>query len=230
MVPRHRPPRGCRAIIGDCSGLGGMLISKRSHEPGAFRQYITLQRRTVFSPSTHPYHIAKMCVAWERLIRFVADDGRTLYGEPILPSADFDIGDTDEKTLLRARVLQGQDIYDTTGATKLTDEIVTVQTLLGPLTPADVPVIRCIGLNYATHSKPVEESSGEATATLTRSKVREAGRKLPPYPSMFFKPPQTVTGHNDVVTIPKIAQNDQADYEGELVLSPPPFSFLISSA
>ncbi|KAL5591124.1 hypothetical protein FOBRF1_014681 [Fusarium oxysporum] len=80
-----------------------------------------------------------MCVAWERLIRFVADDGRTLYGEPILPSADFDIRNTDEKTLLRARVLEGQDIYDTTGATKLTDEIVTVQTLFGPLTPADVP-------------------------------------------------------------------------------------------
>lgn len=94
-----------------------------------------------------------MSVVWERLIRFIADDGRTLYGEPILPSADFDLGDTDEKTLLKAKVLQGHDIYDTTGATKLTDEIVTVNKLLGPLTPADVPVVRCIGLNYATHSK-----------------------------------------------------------------------------
>ncbi|KAL2204832.1 hypothetical protein CC79DRAFT_1275285, partial [Sarocladium strictum] len=135
----------------------------------------------------------------DRLIRFIAVDGRTLYGQPILPSADFDLGDTDETTQLKANVLHGNDIYDTTGATKVTDEVVTVKKLLGPLTPADVPIVRCIGLNYATH-------------------IREAGRKLPPFPSMFIKSPQTVTGHNDIVTIPKIAQDDQADYEAELCL------------
>jgi len=34
---------------------------------------------------------------------------------------------------------------------------------------------------------------------------------------MFFKPATTITDHNAAVVIPKIAQNDQADYEGELV-------------
>ena len=48
-------------------------------------------------------------------------------------------------------------------------------------------------------------------------KVREAGRQPPPYPSIFFKPNTTIVGHNDKVVIPKIAQDDQADYEGELV-------------
>ncbi|CAG9939070.1 unnamed protein product [Clonostachys rosea f. rosea IK726] len=140
-----------------------------------------------------------MKVAWSRLIRFVATDGRTLYGEPILTNPDFDIGDTTEKTGLQAKVVKGQDIYDTAGATKVTDEVVTVKKLLGPLAPADVPILRCVGLNYATH-------------------IREAGRTQPPFPSIFFKPSTTVTDHGATVVIPKIAQDDQADYEGELVV------------
>ena len=34
---------------------------------------------------------------------------------------------------------------------------------------------------------------------------------------MFFKAATTVQDHNANVVIPKIAQDDQADYEGELV-------------
>lgn len=93
-----------------------------------------------------------MKVVWERLIRFVATDGRVLRGEPILPSPDFDIGNTKEETRLQARVIEGSDVYDTTGATKITDEVVTVKTLLGPLAQEDVPILRCVGLNYAKHS------------------------------------------------------------------------------
>lgn len=93
-----------------------------------------------------------MPVSWERLIRFVATDGRVLRGEPILPDPNFDLGQTTEATGLRARVIQGDDIYDETGATKVTNEVVTVKKLLGPLSPDDVPIIRCIGLNYVSHS------------------------------------------------------------------------------
>src|SRR5260370_19855254 len=96
-----------------------------------------------------------MKVAWERLIRFVATDGRVLYGEPILPSPEFDLGDTEPETQLEAKVVTGGDLYDTTGATKVTNEVVTVQHLLGPLVPRDVPILRCVGLNYLTHSKRV---------------------------------------------------------------------------
>lgn len=91
-------------------------------------------------------------MSWKRLIRFVADDGRTLYGEPILPDPAFDLGNTTETTGLRAKVIAGDDLYDETGATKVTDEVVTVKKLLGPLAPSDVPILRCVGLNYATHS------------------------------------------------------------------------------
>lgn len=138
-----------------------------------------------------------MTIAWERLIRFVAEDGRTLRGEPILPSPDFDLGTTTEATGLQARVIAGDDIYDTTGKTVVTDEVVTVRRLLGPLSQADVPILRCVGLNYAKH-------------------IREAGRKPPPFPFIFFKPSTCVLDHGADVVIPRIAQDDQADYEGEL--------------
>lgn len=138
-----------------------------------------------------------MSVAWERLIRFVAEDGRIVRGEPILPDAAFDLGTTTEGTRLQARIINGDDIYDTTGKTLVTDEVVTVKKLLGPLAQADVPILRCVGLNYQKH-------------------IREAGRKPPPFPFIFFKPTTCVVDHDANIVIPKIAQDDQADYEGEL--------------
>lgn len=140
-----------------------------------------------------------MAVAWERLIRFVAEDGHVLYGEPILPSPDFDLGTTPEDTKLQARLIKGDDLYDTTGKTVVSDEVVTVKKLLGPLAQADIPILRCVGLNYAKH-------------------IREAGRKPPPFPFIFFKPNTCVHDHGANVVIPKVAQDDQADYEGELCI------------
>ncbi|KAL7941004.1 hypothetical protein V8C42DRAFT_199573 [Trichoderma barbatum] len=138
-----------------------------------------------------------MKVVWQRLIRFVATDGRVLRGEPILPSPNFDIGSTTEQTRLQAKIIIGDDIYDTTGKTKVTEEVVTVKKLLGPLIQSEVPILRCVGLNYAKH-------------------IREANRTFPPFPFIFFKPSTCVIGHEEPVHIPKIAQDDQADYEGEL--------------
>ncbi|RAH68426.1 uncharacterized protein BO66DRAFT_440042 [Aspergillus aculeatinus CBS 121060] len=62
-----------------------------------------------------------------------------------------DLGQITEANQLKARVLQGEDIYDTTGAANVTDEIVRVQQTLSPLVPSDVPILRCVGLNYAKH-------------------------------------------------------------------------------
>ncbi len=94
-----------------------------------------------------------MKVAWERLIRFVATDGRILRGQPILPSHDYDLGNHQGKDDLKANVIVGKDIFSTDGGTKVTEEVVTVRQILGPLTAEDVPILRCIGLNYAGHSK-----------------------------------------------------------------------------
>ncbi|KAF2501399.1 hypothetical protein BU16DRAFT_522373 [Lophium mytilinum] len=140
-----------------------------------------------------------MKVVWERLIRFVTTDGRVLRGDPILPSPDFDLGNTTEETKLQAHVIAGSDPYDTTGYTRVTDEVVTVKQLLGPLAQDDVDILRCIGLNYAKH-------------------IKEAGRSPPPFPSVFFKPSTCIQDHGANVIVPKIAQDDQADYEGELAI------------
>jgi len=107
-----------------------------------------------------------MKVPWERLIRFVATDGRVLRGEPILPSPDFDLGSTTAETGLKVKVIEGSDLYDTTGVTRVTDEVVVVKQLLGPLAQEDVPIIRCIGLNYAKHSKCSSPQGSECNANV----------------------------------------------------------------
>ncbi|CAG8182286.1 unnamed protein product [Penicillium nalgiovense] len=140
-----------------------------------------------------------MSLPWKRLIRFITTDGRTVRGEPILPTPTTDLGFITESDNLQARVIEGDDLYGTTGKTRVTDEIVSVKTILGPLTQADVPILRCVGLNYAKH-------------------VKEAGRTPPPFPFIFFKPNTTVHDHSAPVSIPQIAQDSQADYEGELCL------------
>lgn len=103
-----------------------------------------------------------MQVPWKRLIRFESTDGHILRGEPIIPSEslndtanEYDLGMTSEADKLQARVISGEDIYDTTGETKVTDNIVTVKRILGPLEQSDVPILRCVGLNYAKHSKSI---------------------------------------------------------------------------
>jgi hypothetical protein len=91
--------------------------------------------------------------SWKRLIRFESRDGKILRGEPILPSPDFDVGKTTEETGLKAKVIDvaNDDIFDP--ATKVTDQEATVKRLLGPVTTDEVPIIRCIGLNFIKHSK-----------------------------------------------------------------------------
>lgn len=94
-----------------------------------------------------------MSLPWKRLIRFQASDGRILRGEPIIPAAgETDLGLITEVDGLHAKLLSGSDIYDVTGKTQVTDEIVTVKRILSPLAQSDVPIMRCVGLNYAKHS------------------------------------------------------------------------------
>lgn len=46
--------------------------------------------------------------------------------------------------------------------------------------------------------------------------VKEGGRTLPPYPSTFIKATTCLNDHGAPIVIPKLAQDSQADYEGEL--------------
>lgn len=71
------------------------------------------------------------------------------FGEPILEDAQIDqVAQLAETGKLKVEILQGSSPLDATP----TGQIEEVGKLLGPLTSKDVPIIRCIGLNYKSHS------------------------------------------------------------------------------
>ncbi|KAG5419626.1 hypothetical protein I9W82_001506 [Candida metapsilosis] len=133
-------------------------------------------------------------MTWKRLIRFVANDGKIYRGEPIVTDAEYDVGKQllQGKTI-KAKVVKGDIFKDAV----VTDEVLEVKQLLGPLNQDDVPIIKCVGLNYMKH-------------------IQEGGRTPPPYPSIFYKPRFSVADFGEPIPIPRIAQENQCDYEGEL--------------
>lgn len=134
-------------------------------------------------------------MSWKRLIRFVAQDGKIYRGEPILKGNDYDVGRMFlEGEKIQARVIKGDNIFQNS---VVTDDILDVKKLLGPLAQSDVPIVKCIGLNYSKH-------------------IEESGIPKPPYPPLFYKPRTAVADFNEPIPIPRIAQKDQCDFEGEL--------------
>ncbi|KAF2485021.1 hypothetical protein BDY17DRAFT_247386 [Neohortaea acidophila] len=139
--------------------------------------------------------MASRKIAWDRLVRYVSqDDGQERYGRPVVSSPDDDIAALAKAGSLTVQVCEGIDAL----SARPTDREDRVQRLLGPLRPEEVPIIRCIGLNYKTH-------------------IRETGRPLPECPTVFTKPAPAVANHGEAIPIPKVAQS-QCDYEGELVV------------
>ncbi|KAI0385917.1 hypothetical protein F5Y04DRAFT_245038 [Hypomontagnella monticulosa] len=129
--------------------------------------------------------------AFSRLVRFLAKNGKTYYGDAILPE-----GVTDLAKTKKARVIKG-DIF---GQHEVTEQIADVRLLLAPLALEDVKTVRCLGLNYALHAK-------------------EAGLPLPKYPVLFFKPITSLSGPTDPIPVHPIAQEELGlDYECELIV------------
>jgi hypothetical protein len=92
-------------------------------------------------------------VSWSRLIRFVPVGGSdVLYGEPVASNYD-DIGAVADAGELQAKVI----VVDASGplspSAKVTEEVVRVGKLLGPLDWDNCTDIKCIGLNYKKHSE-----------------------------------------------------------------------------
>ncbi|OQU99448.1 hypothetical protein CLAIMM_05079 [Cladophialophora immunda] len=134
-------------------------------------------------------------IPWTRLIRFIsAEDDQIYFGDALVPDPDFDIGDPSNHAALTARVVTGDPLLPTC---RVTDRVLHVKKLLGPLTYKMVPSIRCIGGNYISH-------------------LRELGIEPPNYPAMFSKTSNALAGYGDDVELATIIQDDQADYEGEL--------------
>lgn len=79
-------------------------------------------------------------------MRFLAKDGRTYYGDAVLPQ-----GVTDIAKARQAKVIKGE-IF---GEHKVTEEVKDIRMLLAPLALEDVKTVRCLGLNYEQHAKEV---------------------------------------------------------------------------
>jgi len=134
-------------------------------------------------------------VAWKRLVRYISSaDGSMKYGEPILEDDNADVAALAQQGKLKVHILEGSNPLDA----KPTSHEDHVKSLLGPLRVEDVPIIRCIGLNYKTH-------------------IKETGRALPECPTVFTKPAPAIADHGAAIPIPKVAQ-EQCDYEGELTI------------
>ena len=89
-------------------------------------------------------------VTWKRLVRYTpaGDSTRVCYGDPILKDDSLDVGDLADNGELEVEVLEGDDPL----SSRPTGRRDKVGRLLGPLEPKDVPLVRCIGLNYKSHS------------------------------------------------------------------------------
>jgi hypothetical protein len=87
-------------------------------------------------------------MAWSRLIRFLDDEDKITYGEPCIASVA-ELEEKLENEELFASELVGSEVF----ALSATGRQVHVQRILGTLTADDVPIIRCIGLNYMKHSE-----------------------------------------------------------------------------
>ena len=66
-----------------------------------------------------------------------------------------------------------------------------------PVVPAPRKIV-CVGLNYANH-------------------IREMGRELPEYPTLFAKYPEALIGPYDTIVLP-VEAPDAVDWEGELAV------------
>lgn len=86
---------------------------------------------------------------WTRLVRYTSSaSGPIKYGEPILTTGG-DVGQLAKEGKLQVTQLSGGNPFQL----NKTDVTEMVFHLYGPLETKDVPLIRCIGLNYKTHSK-----------------------------------------------------------------------------
>lgn len=79
----------------------------------------------------------------QRLVRFLAKDGRTYYGDAILPKGVTDISKARQANIIRGQIFGKHDV---------TDEIMDIRLLLAPLALEDVKTVRCLGLNYEQHA------------------------------------------------------------------------------
>ena len=115
------------------------IVGSASRRTNQLQQHLKISKYSTMAPLT----------SWDRLVRYISEkDGKVRYGEPIVSDSKPDIDQLAQDGKLEVKVLDGSHPLQA----KPTGEQDKVKQLLGPLTPKDVPIIRCVGLNYKTHS------------------------------------------------------------------------------
>ena len=137
-----------------------------------------------------------MSSKWTHLIRFIAQEDGQIHLGQVDPKTHPDLGVLIvEKKKVEAKVIIGT-IFDGI----VTDQTMTVSQLLPPLSMDEVPIIRCLGLNYRDHAI-------------------EANLPIPTAPIVFLKPRTALGGpYPHKITVPKLAQDGSSDYEAELTV------------
>jgi hypothetical protein len=89
-------------------------------------------------------------MSWTHLIRF-EHNGEVYYGDAVFPdgSNPTNVVALASMGALKARIIEGGPFSDTPTNQ---ENLVVMDKLLSPLTRTQVPIIRCIGLNYKKHS------------------------------------------------------------------------------
>ncbi|KAI0391635.1 hypothetical protein F5Y17DRAFT_439840 [Xylariaceae sp. FL0594] len=132
---------------------------------------------------------------WSRFVRFIADDGRTLAGEPV--DGDVDVGlELAAGRPVSAKVLDGTSALD--DEAKFTGAVATIKKLLSPISAQEIGTIRCIGMNYKDH-------------------VKEMGCTTPQVPEVFMKPSTCLLDPCEPIVLPKSAPS-AVDGECELAI------------
>jgi len=140
-------------------------------------------------------------------VRFLAKDGRTYYGDAILPR-----GVTDIAKATQAKVIKGE-IF---GKHNVTDQVQDIRLLLAPLAVEDVKTVRCLGLNYEQHAKEVGYPDPSIRTFILN--VLQSNMPIPKYPVLFYKPITSLSGPLDNIPVHPMAQEGTGlDYECELV-------------
>lgn len=88
-------------------------------------------------------------MVFSRLIRFRGEDGKVYFGEPEINDADELLKKLESKSLYTS-VFTGSSPFDLCSSST---ERKKVEEILPILLPSNVPIVRCIGLNYIKHSK-----------------------------------------------------------------------------
>ncbi|TVY56438.1 Fumarylacetoacetate hydrolase domain-containing protein 2 [Lachnellula cervina] len=137
-----------------------------------------------------------MAPAWTHLVRFIAEEDSQIHFGNVDASKYPDVG----LSLFKGEKVAANLINGSAFSGTVTEKVLHIKQLLSPLAASDVPIIRCMGLNYRDHAK-------------------EANMAIPNEPVLFIKPRTAIAGpFPGKIAVPKFAQDGSSDYEAELSL------------